>query len=363
LAVSLILDERDGRNRFNEPITVGVPFPQGKLFNPSGLTLWKSARERIPLQAQILGRWSDGSAKWVLLDFQASVDAHTQTPYEVRSHADGQEDVEAPPLSIVEVLGQVIVDTGETQFYLNRNICKPFDRVMTNKADLFASGGSFFLVVDHAGREYTPYIQDLTPEATGPLRATIRVKGELKSESGDIFGCFVARLSFHAGSGFVETKITLHNPRAARHPGGLWDLGDEGSVYFKDFSLHLPLREQSRIDRRITWTTQLFQKDGIRSDDSVEIYQDSSGGENWRSTNHVNRFGKLMHSFRGYRARSATALIEEGLRATPIVVIEGHSGRLAGTIEKFWQNFPKAIEADKNGITFRLFPRQYNDVF
>ena len=363
LAVSLIMDERNGLNRFNEPVTVGIPFPKGKIFDPSHLALWQNSATRIPLQAQVLGRWFDGSAKWILLDFQASLDAYAQTTYELRSNAHEELEVEEPRLSLIETAGQVIVKTGETQFFLNKFICKPVDRIVTNGADLIAPEGSSFLLIDWEGWKYRPYIRDFTVEARGPLRATIRASGEFKAETGNTFACFVTRVNCHAGSGFVEIQLTLHNPRAARHRGGLWDLGDEGSVYFKDLSLHVPFREESGTERAIRWTTQPFREAEAHRADSVEIYQDSSGGENWQSTNHVNGFGKVMHSFRGYRVRSSGASIEEGLRATPVVAISGRGGSLSATIEKFWQNFPKAIEADKNGISLRLFPRQYNDVF
>src|SRR5207249_1030182 len=54
----------------------------------------------------------------------------------------------------------------------------------------------------------------------------------------------------------------------------------------------------------------------------LEIYQDSSGGENWRSRNHVNRHGRVPCSFRGYGARHA-GREEHGLRASPVVAVEG----------------------------------------
>ena len=36
--------------------------------------------------------------------------------------------------------------------------------------------------------------------------------------------------------------------------------------------------------------------------DRFAVYQDSSGGANWQSSNHVNREGHVPTSFRGYRA-------------------------------------------------------------
>ena len=53
-------------------------------------------------------------------------------------------------------------------------------------------------------------------------------------------------------------------------------------------------------------------------DAPFELYQDSSGGDNWRSTNHQNREGTVTLRFRGYRVREGTAE-RSGDRATPIV--------------------------------------------
>ena len=48
-----------------------------------------------------------------------------------------------------------------------------------------------------------------------------------------------AATSFFAGSATVRFDVTLRNPRRAEHPGGLWDLGDPGSVYVRDAALTL----------------------------------------------------------------------------------------------------------------------------
>src|ERR1044072_3431254 len=45
------------------------------------------------------------------------------------------------------------------------------------------------------------------------------------------------RLHFCAGLGTVKVELTITNPRAAKHPGGQWDLGDAGSVLIRDLSI------------------------------------------------------------------------------------------------------------------------------
>src|SRR5262249_32250775 len=155
---------------------------------------------------------------------------------------------QSPRLSIKESVEHIIVDTGSATFFLNRRLAKPFDRVLVQGADLIAVEGSSLVLTDDAGQAYVPDISDLTVETLVSLRATIKAQGELQTASRTGLARFVVRLHFHAGSRFVVMQMTLHNPRAARHPGGLWDLGDEGSIYFKDLSLHVPLRMQNVPD-------------------------------------------------------------------------------------------------------------------
>jgi hypothetical protein len=253
----------------------------------------------------------------------------------------------------------VIVDTGKAKFFLSRQLCKPFDRVVIDDAELVGTQGSSLVLTDEKGQVYLPQMDDLAIETKGPMRVAIKAQGQFRSPSGARLLRFVVRLSFYAGSGFVQIQITLHNPQAAHHAGGLWDLGDEGSIYFKDFSLHVPL--QGRNAPHIAWTTNSLYPLTNTPGSDLRIYQDSSGGENWRSTNHVNRFGKVMQSFRGYRVSSSDFLLEEGLRAAPVIAVHEETGGVAATIDKFWQNFPKVIEAHGNELILRLFPREFGD--
>jgi len=360
-SVCLLLDEHEGRQRVKEPVTVGVPFPQGTVWESAGLTLWDMKGRECPVQMRPVAQWIDGSVKWALLDFRADVEASTQTIYQLRFSPDLPSGLQSPTLDVDETLEHLIVNTGSVMFYLNRRLCKPFDRVVFGGIDLIAGQGSFFVLTDDAGQPYQPHIDDFAIETSGPLRVTIRARGDMQSASGKSLTRFAVRLSFHAGSGFVEMRIMLHNPKAARHPSGLWDLGDEGSIYFKDLSLKLPLRTQNAP--YITWTTRPLQPLKKHIAPELEIYQDSSGGENWQSKNHVNRLGQVKQSFRGYRVKAGDCLVEEGHRATPTVAITGGNGGVAGAIDKFWQNFPKAIEADGNALALRIFPGLYNDVF
>ena len=89
---------------------------------------------------------------------------------------------------------------------------------------------------DAAGARYQFAIQRTTVERAATLRAVIRIDGELVDASNRAWLDATMRLHFFAGLGTVKAELSITNPRAARHPGGVWDLGDAGSVLIRDLS-------------------------------------------------------------------------------------------------------------------------------
>jgi hypothetical protein len=166
-------------------------------------------------------------------------------------------------------------------------------------------------------------------------------------------------VDFFAGQPTVRVAIRLRNPQRARHRGGFWDLGDPGSVYITEASWTLAFASGHhptlvRCSPEIGAPHQAL-------DLPFELYQDSSGGENWRSTAHVNRHGQVVHRFCGYRLRSGS-IENAGLRATPVVSVESPTSCVSLAVPQFWQNFPKAIEAGEAQLQLKHFPSQYGDL-
>src|SRR5262245_22118573 len=72
-------------NRRSEPVCVGVPLPPAFCGNARGLLLHDDANRTIPCQATVLEKWHDGSARWLLVEFQAEVCGTFGTFYLTRS--------------------------------------------------------------------------------------------------------------------------------------------------------------------------------------------------------------------------------------------------------------------------------------
>jgi len=359
--VVLSVEERAGITRRKEPVTVGIPLPKGAVVDPSHLGLLDASEQSVVLQTQLLAKWPDGSVKWVLLDFQADVDGHHTAAYSLH-RVPRRAAVGAQARMTVQTSPDCItVETGRAAFFIDRRTLKLFDRVVVEGTEILDGALSRIQLVDDRGREYLPRIVGTAVETEGPVRVTVHLHGKMHSSDEKTLADFSSRLSFYADSDLVEMKFTLRNSRPARHLGGLWDLGDEGSIYFRDLSVQMGLPKARGQNIRWCPGPGLPWLESPASD--LQIYQDSSGGKNWNSSNHVNRFGQIGSRFRGYRVTAGETLVQDGDRITPTMSVRSEAGSLSVAIEGFWQNFPKGIEADGNQITVGLFPRQFQDVY
>lgn len=340
--------------RAREPVTCGVPLPSGAVRDAGRLALCDAEGRPVPLQARALDRWADGSVRWALLDWLAGASGAFLL-------GTGDPAAPSPAVRAEEAEGAVAVDTGRAAFRIRRGGRFPFDAAHVGAAPAIDPERTGLRVEDAKGLAYAPRIERIALEERGPLRACVRVEGALEASGArEPLADLCARLHFFAGSATVRVALTIRNPRPARHPGGVWELGDPGSIYFRDGSLALALPAGAgaaaiRCSLEIGAPYERFDPD-------LEVYQDSSGGENWRSPNHVNREGRVPHAFRGYRVRDGGGVERAGLRATPVVLLERGERTIGVAARHFWQSFPKALEATAGSLTLRLFPRQFADV-
>lgn len=338
-----------------QPITLGVPFAKGSLADIQRLELTDEDGRPVPLQTAPLARWSDGSIQWLLLDFIVPGARKGLAAWQLRSvPAERSTGMATAALRVTESSETVMVDTGVAVFHLNRTTLQPFSQVLRNGKDVLDPTLSQIVLTDARGRPAVAQVERVVVEGSGPVRATIRWEGQFASRA----PCrFVARLCCFAGTALVRLRFTLHNPRRARHPGGLWDLGDPGSIFFREMAVELGLVGSACPH----WVAEIGQPPSTGSG-NLEIYQDSSGGNNWQSPNHVNRHGRVPCAFRGYRVR-AEGREAFGLRASPIVTAHGPTGSITAAVPEFWQQFPKALEVQANRLRVGLFPGQFKDLF
>ena len=341
-------------DRRQEPVTFGIPLPRGAAHDPATVSLYNSDQRAVPTQARALDRWSDGSVRWLLVDAQVDAGFGSADEYFLRT---GQDNT-APHVDVRDDNGTLIVSTGAAEFHLRSETSFPFHDVLAGDRPAIDAKSSAITAEDESG--VCPVtIRRLTIEEAGHLRTVIVAEGDVRRPNGEVLLQLLLRMHFFAASPVVRMLVTVRNTRRAAHPNGFWDLGDAGSIYLKDLSLRIAMPRVA--GEPIVWCSPEANAPFEQVTGPLSIYQDSSGGDNWKSRNHLNRNRRVPTTFRGYRLQSGSGATE-GLRATPIVVLERESCCLAATMPHFWQNFPKAMEATEDALTIRLLPSHSADL-
>ena len=356
----LRVEESLGRSRKNEPVRVGVPFPRGLVFDAEDVSVFDQRVHALPHQSRVLASWPDQSVKWMLIDALVSVEAHERAELSVRRKASIEDTVHAgnkPELNVAEDAGGLAVRTGAGQFHIGRDGLGPLQAVLLGSDTLLATVGSETRLRMADGTEYVPLVDSVRLEESGSVRASILVEGGFARRNRRSPLLFKSRLGFFAGSNRVTLEFQIRNPRAVHHPGGIWDLGDGGSCSFIDLSVRLYPRDPVQ---GLEWYAEV-PGPGQRVDHAhFSLYQDSSGGENWDSPNHVDFANKLTVSHPGYQVREGGPgtwkLIGEGRRATPCLRVSTGAGWIAATTRDFWQNFPKALRLEDGALSIGIFP-------
>lgn len=355
MRIEVVVREESGLAREREAVTVGVPLPRGAVREAGALVLLGPRGEPVPVQTAVVERWSDGSVRWSILDFQVAIPAHGEARFALVDDAGSAVlPADAPRVRTSDGGSAVIVETGAARFEAAPGAAFPFRSVRVDGVERIAPERCTLRAEDAAGHAWTGEIREVDLEADGPLRATLRLAGRFTGEGDGVDALrFTARATLFAGSAIVRVELTVGNARRALHPGGIWELGDPGSILLRDLSLAAGAvtHGAARFATEPRHALEAAAREG------VEIRQESSGGTNWRSRVHVARDGTVPMTFRGFRVRTGGSE-REGLRATPRATAGDDAGGVGVTMRHFWENFPKTLEADAATVTLRLFPRQ-----
>ena len=190
------------------PVTLGVPFPAGALWDTDRVHVVNQAGKLLPQQKEVTGLWApDGSIKW--MRFDAIV-----TPEDGCFVECGQPngDVAPPtPLTVVEEGGKVIVDTGAARYVLAKG-ASPIEEIWLNGKRVAGSAGVRGLyVVDQKGRlaQTIAEEEDLRIESRGPVASCVRLEGWYATGDGERLARHITRVECFAGQAAAKVTHTF----------------------------------------------------------------------------------------------------------------------------------------------------------
>ena len=332
----LTVEERAGAARHNEPVTMGVPLPKGRVTDVTRLRLTDAAG-MLPCQFTETARWLDGkSVKWVLLNFKTSVAAKGKKSYALSLGGPTALDTR---LSARQSGDLVTVDTGRIKFTVRGKNFNGFHEAWfdpTGKGN-FTPGNQVVSATKTsgcvAGSKGVDHFSALDPdgkvgiERQGPMEVVVKAEGSHK-KNGKLLD-YIVRFHAYADSPIVRVAHTFVC-RQGEQPADVFPM--DAVEFVVPTSLAGGLVHAGLEDGKSVSGAELTVLQHTSDDLSV------TSGEKTLAT------GKGKS-----RKAMSTGWID---------VRKGKLGLAAG-VRWFWQLHPKSLSVDKNGVlTVGLIPRQ-----
>jgi len=205
--VALEVTDFAGVVRREWPVCGGVPFGQGELADVGGLELVDDRGAPVVLQCEPLARWEDGSVKWLLVDFFATLGPGQTRHYRLRPAATpaGDRAPAGPALVWKHEDRAVSIDTGVLRVRLGPRFLESVRvrRGAGEWAELVTAPGEMWTTVDGDNQgEYLASLDrepEIAVEQSGSNRVCVRISGWHTSTAGERFAPYVLRACREAG--------------------------------------------------------------------------------------------------------------------------------------------------------------------
>lgn len=324
--VRLTVAEPSGVPRGQWPVTSGIPLAQGALLDDQAVALFDLSGREILLQTETLARWPDGSVRWLLLDFQVDLAAHEKKTLALRYGPGVRRGAVEKPLRVTKgPKGNVVLEPGPVRLEYGSRFGHGefFPQGRTSLVGL--AGGrksqrsltcNYPCEIDgvtlRVGKVcFKPQIEEIVVEQAGPLRACLRISGCHTIFDGKKMFRYVARVHAWRGQPYVRVHYTFINDRQ-----------DELMAKFDRLRIAFCTPPEDE-----PWCL----LDGKPANDDDTLFE--------ADESHYLRQGKPA-------GRHPCGWAAEG----------GKNGGLAVGLREFWQNWPKGMSVDSDGISLDLCP-------
>lgn len=219
--ISISVTEPTGVQRTQWPVTSGIPMAQGVLSQAGNVSLHDSNGTPVPVQTEILSKWPDGSARWLLLDFMVDLQPHANIKLMLRCGSDVTPVKPDNHFRIASNEKSVEVITGPLKLLVSTDRFRLLDdvRLDANSDGRFSeeeritySDAAGIVIRDPRGASFRADLADCkaTVEQSGPIRTCLRFEGRHESKVGEMFK-YILRIHAYHGQPFLKLQYTFIN--------------------------------------------------------------------------------------------------------------------------------------------------------
>jgi len=342
--VALVLPRGAPIREGGYPVTCGVPFPKGALWNANHVRLVRSDGKPVPVQTTVRSPWGhtpETSIRWLGVDFQAANapawwPERKDRPYFLEFGPEVRGPTPPVKVNVAEADDGVRVDTGPLNFLVRRSGFNLIDEVRLNGAAVMRStpkGGLY--LVDHEGGIYRAANDPgtrLTVEEQGDLRVVIRAEGWYVKDGTTGEGLsytlptdklckFITRIEAYAGKPYIRILHTWVLTFASH------------TVRLRDVGLDLPVEACTRAEFGVEQSQPIVRRVGAKG---VYLIQ------------------HMPHEFAV--EDGAGKPLEKGKHSAGWVMATTRNGLIGVGLRDTWQRFPKEFEVLPDAIRLHIWP-------
>ncbi|WP_340679153.1 hypothetical protein [Paraglaciecola sp.] len=328
---------------------VAVPLPIGLVSSLSHLKLVNNA---LPLNcnAKVTSYWQDKSIKWLTLNFFSSDKNNHYSLIINDSETENATQLAGINTCLKDNVFTINTNNSIFSFDINTSrfkwTCqKTGNDIENGYLELLTKQDK--ILNSKVTRQQCESFYNLADNSVQKVALHVSLEHHNISENISLNSTLV--FTIYNNPSLLNIEHRLHNPKAANHRNGHWDLGDENSILFHSARIGFDLAEINSVE--------LKQHENDQWHDfptrSFTLQQFSSGGESWQSPVHVDKNNVITVVQQGAELTGADERVSSVARALPGIMI---NGQLSLTMEQFWQNFPKSLAVNSNRIIFELFP-------
>jgi hypothetical protein len=327
--ISLVVEEPSGVERRAWPVTSGVPLAEGTMREPSYARLHLDGKE-LPLQTETLSRWSDGSIKWLLLDFQIDIRANERRRLTLEYGPETKTSQSQASMDVRKDSDTTTIVTGPLKFILSRSEFRLFDSVwldldgdgnFSKNERVTSAKGTGIMLTDSQGKVFRADNADvrIKVEQAGPLRTCVRVEGAYAASDKNMFR-YIVRIHAFEDKPYLRVFHTFIN-----------DWPDDLMAKIKSLSLNWKLSNKDTEPLRYTLGVEEGTKMGMMQKGVVRLHQ----------------IDDQAYNVNGKHA---------GKRAPGWLDVSGTMFGITTAFRDFWQNYPKGLSAKGSAISIELCP-------
>jgi len=183
------------------PVTGGIPVAEGAAPEGSVFELTDGNNKPVPCQSEVLATWNDGSARWVLLDFQADPEINGTDNYRLTWNTGNKNFKHDKPVRVKK--GENLsVNSGKVEL-------KTVSNALLRVSDRFDIK---LVLTDRNGDRCEAVAEEKSIETEGALRSTVSLSGSFRNPKGIRVIDFRLRASVYAGLDqfYLEPQIIVN---------------------------------------------------------------------------------------------------------------------------------------------------------